>query len=56
LVYSSRHLTGASFKNAGAGDLREAARLILEGNWLVFAVKVMGDGDEFPRLRTETAA
>jgi hypothetical protein len=43
-------LSRASCKDAGGSDLREAARLILEGKRLVFAVKVRGRGEEFPKL------
>ena len=35
--------------------LREAARLILEGKRLAFALKIVGSGEEFPRLHRESA-
>jgi hypothetical protein len=51
-------LSGAVCKDAGLSDRKEAARLILEGKRLVFAVKIVGTGkgEEFPRLYTETVA
>jgi hypothetical protein len=49
-------LSQAECHDAGGSDRREAARLIEEGKRLVFAVKIVGTGEEFPRLHTETAA
>ncbi len=43
-------LSRETCKDAGRHEIREGARLIEEGRRLVFAVKVRGTGEEFPRL------
>lgn len=56
LVKACDVLSVAKCGQVGRGELSEAARLILEGKRLVFAVKMTGKGEEFPRMRKESAA
>jgi hypothetical protein len=49
-------LSKAVCRGTSSQDLREAARLVVEGNRLVFAVKIVGTGEEFPRLHRDAAA
>jgi hypothetical protein len=43
-------LSRASCKDTSTPDIREAKRLVSEGRRLVFALKVTGSREEFPRL------
>jgi hypothetical protein len=53
LANACNSLAGAKCGNATSSNLREAARLIEKGRRLVFALKMTGSRDEFPKLCVE---